>query len=298
MITAIEIENFKGFSHRQRIELRPLTLLYGANSAGKSSVFDAIHYVREVIERSNLDAQQVIGGGDMVDLGGFDTMVHNHTPGTVIKLRIDIGFLPPGFSASLLASEDDPQVVSWIANRARDGWIEFHVVRNGPPIVSHYEMGLNGSRLLASDTSADGSQATLTMDADHSIFRLPDSASNDVPPFIQELIKRFEGNESSMPSNLIRLFLTAEDDMPAPLPPLLEGQVWTVAGDALPRTNSAELIRLKQAMAEMPENNSGRVVLGARFEISSGATFAAPTGSKPRWLSRSGPKEAWAWILD
>lgn len=36
MITAIEIENFKGFGERQRIELAPITLLFGANSAGKS----------------------------------------------------------------------------------------------------------------------------------------------------------------------------------------------------------------------------------------------------------------------
>ena len=37
-ITAIELENFKGISDRVRVELKPITLLFGANSAGKSTM--------------------------------------------------------------------------------------------------------------------------------------------------------------------------------------------------------------------------------------------------------------------
>ena len=36
LITAVEIENFKGIGRRVRIDLRPITLLFGRNSAGKS----------------------------------------------------------------------------------------------------------------------------------------------------------------------------------------------------------------------------------------------------------------------
>lgn len=76
MITAIEIENFKGIGPRQRIELKPLTLLFGANSAGKSTLLHALHYAREVFERHNLDADQTIAGGRFVDLGGFRNFTH------------------------------------------------------------------------------------------------------------------------------------------------------------------------------------------------------------------------------
>ena len=38
LITAVEIENFKGIGRPVRIELRPITLLFGRNSAGKSTV--------------------------------------------------------------------------------------------------------------------------------------------------------------------------------------------------------------------------------------------------------------------
>ncbi len=37
-ISRIDIENFKGVGPRQTIELAPITLLFGPNSAGKSTV--------------------------------------------------------------------------------------------------------------------------------------------------------------------------------------------------------------------------------------------------------------------
>ena len=71
MITGISIENFKGIGERIDLELKPLTLLFGANSAGKSTILHAMHYAREVFERHNLDADQTVAGGPFVDLGGF-----------------------------------------------------------------------------------------------------------------------------------------------------------------------------------------------------------------------------------
>ena len=52
MITAIELENFRGFGKRQRIEFCPITLLYGANSAGKSAVLHALLFVHESVVKN------------------------------------------------------------------------------------------------------------------------------------------------------------------------------------------------------------------------------------------------------
>ena len=38
MFKEIELENFKGFAKKQTFELKPITLIYGANSSGKSSI--------------------------------------------------------------------------------------------------------------------------------------------------------------------------------------------------------------------------------------------------------------------
>lgn len=86
-LTRIEIENFKGIGERQSIDLKPITLLFGANSAGKSTVLQALHYVREILERGNPDPDQTIAGG-LIDLGGFATLVHNHDLNRAITIKL------------------------------------------------------------------------------------------------------------------------------------------------------------------------------------------------------------------
>src|SRR4051812_16653655 len=90
MLKSITIENFKGISEPVRIDLRPITLLFGMNSAGKSSLLHALIYAREVFERHNLDADQTLTAGDALDLGGFRTLVHGHDLSRHIRLRFDI----------------------------------------------------------------------------------------------------------------------------------------------------------------------------------------------------------------
>ena len=47
-----------------------MTLLFGPNSAGKSTILQALHYLREILERGNIDPDVTIAGG-LIDLGGF-----------------------------------------------------------------------------------------------------------------------------------------------------------------------------------------------------------------------------------
>ena len=89
-LSRIEIENFKGIGSRQVINLAPITLLFGPNSAGKSTILQSLHYVREVLTRANPDPDQTIAGG-LIDLGGFANLIHGHdlTRTMTIKLVID-----------------------------------------------------------------------------------------------------------------------------------------------------------------------------------------------------------------
>ena len=77
MITDLWIENFKGIGKRQHIALRPVTLLFGANSAGKSTVLHALLYLRECLGRNNADPRKGLDGGESVNLGGFANIVHD-----------------------------------------------------------------------------------------------------------------------------------------------------------------------------------------------------------------------------
>ena len=90
LIRAVEIENFKGIGRPMRVELRPVTLLFGNNSAGKSTVLQALCYAHEILSRGNVDAHATELGGDRIDLGGFRNFVHAHDTTRAVRLRIEL----------------------------------------------------------------------------------------------------------------------------------------------------------------------------------------------------------------
>ena len=92
-LKAIELENFKGIGERQRIELKPITLLFGPNSAGKSTIFQALHYVREILERKNVNPDTTIAGG-LLDLGGFKSVVHKRDLSQPVRIKLELQFSP------------------------------------------------------------------------------------------------------------------------------------------------------------------------------------------------------------
>jgi hypothetical protein len=100
MITALELENFKGIGPRQRIEFAPLTLLFGANSAGKSTVLQALIYLHELIGRGGADVDRTELGGTTLELGGFHGLVHRHDANRAIvvgtKVRLHAWRERPG----------------------------------------------------------------------------------------------------------------------------------------------------------------------------------------------------------
>src|SRR6516162_3169114 len=86
----LEIVNLKSIgATRQAIDLKPITLLFGPNSVGKSTILQALHYLREILERGNIDPDVTIAGG-LMDLGGFATLVHNHELDRAVRLKVTV----------------------------------------------------------------------------------------------------------------------------------------------------------------------------------------------------------------
>ena len=194
LITAIEIENFKGIGRPVRIELRPITLLFGRNSAGKSTVLHALCYAHEILSHGNADAYKTDLGGDHIDLGGFRRFVHEHDLKRSVRLRFELTLgglvLPePGgayeampLGASLGASADVASLED-----AEAGWLELRVTwstERNEPIVSDYEVGADGQTLGRIQAPAPYRTATLLANLSHPLLRYceVDRDENDTLP--------------------------------------------------------------------------------------------------------------------
>jgi predicted ATPase len=144
MITAIEIENFKAFGERQRIELRPITLLFGPNSGGKSSIGHAMHYLRELLVEGNLDVYNPWSGGEALNLGGIRNLVHGRDPKKMIRFKVDLrldGQELPRYAGHW--TWDRESVVS-IRDHLETASIEFEIDPADEPLLKRCTISLNG----------------------------------------------------------------------------------------------------------------------------------------------------------
>jgi len=93
MIEAIRLQRFKGFLDSGWIELKPITLLFGYNSSGKSTILQALLMLKQTLE-SPAKEIPIIFSGNRVDLGTFYDVAHRHeisdeTP-IVLSLRVNL----------------------------------------------------------------------------------------------------------------------------------------------------------------------------------------------------------------
>jgi hypothetical protein len=126
-LTGLSFENYKAFAHRETLAIRPLTILIGRNSSGKSAIARfPLLLAQALSERAqsplDLDIRGVDFGGSFVDL------IHNRTPHGAIGLgatfesaqgeRIELWAKVQHFSEFMM------QVVD-----------TFEVTRNGKPLL-------------------------------------------------------------------------------------------------------------------------------------------------------------------
>jgi predicted ATPase len=73
-ITAVSVAGYKSLYHKQSIELRPLTLLAGATSAGKSSIMQPLLLWRQTLE-ADYDTGPLLLDGPYVHFTAFEQIV-------------------------------------------------------------------------------------------------------------------------------------------------------------------------------------------------------------------------------
>lgn len=86
MFKNFSIKNFKAFSDFQEIDLAPITLIYGPNSSGKSSIIHALMLLKQTFTRPNSQGG-LVPNGEYVELGDYFSMVHGHDSSKHIEFK-------------------------------------------------------------------------------------------------------------------------------------------------------------------------------------------------------------------
>lgn len=94
MIRHISIANFKAFGRIQEVPLRPLTLIFGQNSGGKSSIIHSLLLAHHAEQRDTWHIGSPVLAGDSIDLGGFHNYVHRQDSKRSLQLAISCD-IPP-----------------------------------------------------------------------------------------------------------------------------------------------------------------------------------------------------------
>jgi len=90
MLTHLRIRNFKSWQDTGDIRLAPITVLFGINSAGKSSIIQFLLMLKQTIESP--DRRRVLHPGDEhtpVDLGTFHDLVYGHDESNRISFEVE-----------------------------------------------------------------------------------------------------------------------------------------------------------------------------------------------------------------
>jgi len=106
MIRKLHIEGFKGWKDTKEIELAPITVLFGGNSSGKSSIGQFLVMLKQTIQQSDRKTVLMLGGDkSSVNLGTPIDIFYNHE--LVNHLRFHyIWDLPEKFAID----EDEPKL--------------------------------------------------------------------------------------------------------------------------------------------------------------------------------------------
>ena len=265
-LQALRVGNFKAFADTQRIPLKPITLIFGPNSAGKSSFIHSLalaheaQFGREKRSLSRLDVHHTDVGGSAIDLGGFRQYVHRGQ----LNKRVEWG---AELKVSALAADKDQRLAQLLASvetvalnialgielddqdRPRSG---------AAPRVDAIEVTGDGAELLRmSSRRADGQGSSLRLDriaSDHPVFR----------QVLKAIVESATTSEEMRPED----FEGANEAIAVLLPDLLirVDQFFPTAVD-LPKAEGAELSPVSMLFPVSKGNRKEDIAQAVRFYL-------------------------------
>ena len=91
MITELSVQNFKSWKDTDRLQLAPLTGLFGANNSGKTSILQVLLMLKQTAEHPSPDWNEPLYFGDsqsLVNLGSYDDVIYQHNKDLSLNIAV------------------------------------------------------------------------------------------------------------------------------------------------------------------------------------------------------------------
>jgi predicted ATPase len=261
-LSALRVGNFKAFADTQRIPLKPITLIFGPNSAGKSSFIHSLalaheaQFGREKRSLARLDVHHTDVGGSSIDLGGFRQYVHRGQASKRVEwgAELDVAALE-GRLGQLLAAVQKVSVTIAIGIELDD---QDRPKPGAEPRVESIEIAGDGEELLRMSrrrTDAHGSLLRLDrLAADHAVFRQVLKAIVESATTSEEMRPEdFEGANEAIASLLPDLHARVEQFFPSSV--------------ELPKATDAELAPVNMLFPVSKGNRKEDIAQAVRFYL-------------------------------
>ena len=168
MLKTLHLGNFKAFAATQRIPIRPLTLIYGANSAGKSSIIHSLILAHHAIQTGELDVHRTTVGGESVDLGGFRQYVHRRDATRRVEWAVDLDAKDfSGRLAELFAPVETIRMSIYLGIALDD---MDRPLPDALPQIHSYELLADGESFFRMSRRRDGKLQLDMLDHEHPVF--------------------------------------------------------------------------------------------------------------------------------
>lgn len=117
MFTRLKIQNFKAWRDPPPIDLKPLTLVLGTNSAGKTSLLQPLLLLKQTVESPDRLEVLSFGGqpGDGLNLGTLQDIVSGHDLATPLAFRLTFGPVAVGAGDDARTLETVDYEVDYVA---------------------------------------------------------------------------------------------------------------------------------------------------------------------------------------
>jgi predicted ATPase len=138
MIQDISLLNFKGFQSLDTLTIRPITVLCGTNSCGKSSILQSLLLLKQTFESQDPN-QTLLLNGRFVHLGAFENLIFHKLKDTSLQLALTCLIKRADFNRA--GSRTMPPLHFWIrdlvppeahADRKADFQLTYNVAMSQP----------------------------------------------------------------------------------------------------------------------------------------------------------------------